>query len=154
MELVMNGYDWVKPKKNSLPEFFKLEPALTEKKVIDWAKLAPYKVEAKVINILGRGICATGHEIGDTFLFEGNNMKVIKSHEWRHEICDVPVSMFQHEIARYMWGGYLPDARGDPDNKVGLAMCNDLKSLVIFQLKRIKNIESPYWKETKKGGKK
>ena len=51
-----SGYDWAKPKKGPLPEFFSLEPTYFEKEVIDQAKVAPYKVEVTVINTLGRGI--------------------------------------------------------------------------------------------------
>ncbi len=146
-----SGYDWAKPKKGPLPEFFSLEPTYFEKEVIDQAKVAPYKVEVKVINILGRGICATGHEIGDTFIFEGNNIKVIKSHEWKNDFCGGALAMLQTDIARFMWGAYLPEARGDHDNKVGLSMCFDLKSPTIFQLRRIKNPESPYFKKRERG---
>jgi uncharacterized repeat protein (TIGR04076 family) len=142
-----NNYKWLKPKKSHLPEFFKLEPAYLEKEVVDRAKVAPYKVELKVVNILGSGICPYGHEIGDTFIFEGDTVKTVKSHTWGHNLCAVPLSWFQYDIARYMWGAYLPEARGDEENKTGLLICNDIKSWVVFQIRRIKNPESPYWKK-------
>ena len=78
-----NSYDWLKPKKEHPLEFFDLDPVKSEKEVIDRAKSAPYKVEVKVVNILARGICAYGHEIGDTFIFEGDSVRTVKSHAFR-----------------------------------------------------------------------
>lgn len=143
----MSGYDWVKPKEGPLPEFFKMKPSDYEENPIDLAMIAPYKVEVKIVSILGRGLCAYGHMPGDTFLFEGDNMKVVKSHGWRNDICIGALDGILEVLPRYMWGGYLPEARGDEDNKTGLTMCSDVKSLVVVQLRRIKNPKSPYFKK-------
>ena len=78
-----DNYDWVKPKEGALPEFYALEPAELEKEVIDRSEITPYKVEVKVINILGREICAYGHQIGDTFIIDGDNIQVINSNRTR-----------------------------------------------------------------------
>jgi uncharacterized repeat protein (TIGR04076 family) len=146
-----DAYDWVKPKKEPLPEFFNLKPTYFEKEVIDHAKVAPYKVEVKVINVLGRGQCAYGNEPGDTFIFDGDDMKVVKSHAWGGDLCTAAVGDILPEVRMYMWGAYLPWARGDRDNKTGIAYCRDLKSLIVFQLRRIKKPESPYFKREKEG---
>jgi uncharacterized repeat protein (TIGR04076 family) len=98
---------------------------------------------------MGRGLCAYGHMPGDTFIFDGDHMEVVKSHGWYNDLCVSALSAILDLVPRYMWGGYLPDARGDEDNKVGLTMCSDVKSLTVFQLRRIKNPESPYFKKKK-----
>lgn len=145
----MAGADWVKPKEGPTPEFFRAKESDFEKRPVPLAKLAPYKVEVKVINVVGRGLCAYGHMPGDTFIFEGDHMEVVKSKTWNNDICVGALSAVLNVVPRYMWGGYLPDARGDEDNKVGLTICSDVKSLVVFQLRRIKNPESPYFRSTK-----
>jgi uncharacterized repeat protein (TIGR04076 family) len=143
-------YEWVKPKEGPLPDFFNLNASELEKKVVSMADIAPYKVEATVINIIGRGLCAYGHKIGDTYIFDGDNMEVVQSNGWMGGLCNGALRDLLYVIPRYMWGGYMPDVRGDKDNKVGLFNCGDLKSQVIFQLRRIKKPESPYF--NKKGG--
>ena len=140
--------DWVKPKDKPLPEFYRRKPSYLESKVVDMAKLAPYKVEVKIVNVMGRGLCAYGHMPGDTFIFDGDDMQVVKSSGWCGNVCASALSQLLYEIPRYMWGAYMPEVRGDADNKIGLASCGDLKSQVIFQLRRIKKPESPYFKKS------
>lgn len=137
--------------------FWKYPAGPWEKRVIDTGESTLYDIQVKVLEILGRGVCPYGHKPGDTFMFEGDSMKVVKT--------SAPAGGFCHRarsrILLNLWGLMCPGpqdyGRGEQDNFMQLTICPDAQNPVVLQLKRIKKKEpfsskAPWMSIVKKKG--
>lgn len=133
-EIEPTGYDWLEEKAID-KTFWKSEPFPWELKVKDLAESTKYLVEAKVLEILGRGVCPYGHKPGDTFIFDGDSFEVVKTSAPAGGFCIRAMSKI------FPFGLMMPGpgmGRGEEDSRRSLDSCPQAMNPVIFQLKRIK----------------
>jgi uncharacterized repeat protein (TIGR04076 family) len=149
-EIEPTGYEWLKEKAID-KTFWNLPPFAWELTVKDLAESTKYLVEAKVVEILGRGACPYGHKPGDTFIFDGDSYEVVKSSAPAGGFCMRAMTKI------FPFGLMMPGpslGRGEEDSLASVDACPEAMNPVIFQLKRIKKTKQTSkapWVLKKKG---
>lgn len=85
-----------------------------------------YKVVVRVKDIKGK--CWFGYKVGDTFEFDGDEMK--------GRICLMALGDMFTNVALLMFGAEIPWARGK--DKIITQMCPDMSGQVLFEMRRVR----------------
>jgi uncharacterized repeat protein (TIGR04076 family) len=137
------SYEWLEPEAMD-KLFWSYTPCVWEKRVIDSSEACMYEVEVKVQEILGTGVCPYGHKAGDTFIFEGDGHRTVKSSAPCGGLCMRAYQRIQPSIGWAMMGsGDMDYGRGEQHNWMQITICPEVENPVVFQLKRVKKKE-PY----------
>ena len=136
------SYEWLEEKAID-KTFWRYPPCKWEMRPIDAAEATAYRVEVKVLEILGRGVCPHGHKPGDTFIFDGDSLpEVVKSSAPSSALC----LRAMERCISWIWSmglmneGSLDYGRGDQNSFMTLRNCPEIQNPVIFQFKRIEKL--------------
>ena len=86
----------------------------------------PYKVVVRIKDIKGR--CYFGYNVGDTFEFDGDEMK--------GRICLHALGDMYTNIALLMYGAETPWMKGK--DKIIFQICPDTSGQVLFEMRRVR----------------
>ena len=136
------SYEWLEEKAID-KTLWKYPPGPWEKRVVDSGEAQVYKIEAKILEILGRGICPCGHKPGDTFIFDADTIETVKTSAPAGGLCYLARCSISSFVYGMMFPGPIDYGRGEQDSFAELINCPEVQNPVIFQLKRVKK-EKPY----------
>ena len=90
--------------------------------------MSPYKIVATVKSVSKEHPCHYGHEVGDSFEFDGMELK--------GKLCTDAFDAIYRNVSMLMWGGNVPWM--NEKEQTLLVPCPDAYSQVIFELKRVR----------------